>query len=300
VLLERLAPLLDVFAPSGRRWDPSGLTAFRFLLLVHAAVRLWGRVAFEPVVDGPPLAVVLAAVATVAAAASLVAGQARRAAGVMTTVTLLEVITNLPDTPNHVYLELYCLGLFAVLDTDSKAEGPLLRSALCWMAILVLFHSGLQKVIYGYYFRGDFLLTVIAGRERFAWPFVWLLPAGEVERLRQFEAFLTGAGPFRSDSILLLVVSNGVWVAEIVLPVLIVVGRSRAMAVGLAIALVVGFQVLAREFVFALLFAQLLLVALPGEWNRRTVPLFLIAYAILILGILGILPSDLVTREGQM
>ena len=44
-------------------------------------------------------------------------------------------------------------------------------TALLWLLMIVLFYSGAQKLVYGYYFGGEFLAYVTATEDRFAFFF---------------------------------------------------------------------------------------------------------------------------------
>ena len=133
----------------------------------------------------------------------------------------------------------------------------------------------------------------MAGAEaRFGRVFQWLLPDGEVARLASLDRNQTGAGPYRVEAPLFVLASNLVWIAELSLPVLLVVRRTRWLAALGAIGLMVGIQVAALELGFALLFVNLLLLFLPGRWNARLFPAFagLLLYALAALA--GLVPGD--------
>jgi hypothetical protein len=156
---------------------------------------------------------------------------------------------------------------------------------------LVLFHTGLSKLLYGQYFHGDFLAYMIGTGDRFGDAFRLLLGADEVVRLQGYDALRTGAGPFRVSSWPFVLASNLVWIAELALPVLLMIRRTRAPAALASIALVLAIQAGARELGFAMLFGNLLLLFLPGVWNRRLLPLCALAFVLALLAVLGWLPG---------
>ena len=91
-------------------------------------------------------------------AAAVVHGRWRRAA--FAGFTLLQawyVWTYFPLTGNHRYLEMVLAGLFALLDDRKATERRLLLRSLQWIFVVVLFYGGLQKLVHGYYFHGQFL-----------------------------------------------------------------------------------------------------------------------------------------------
>ena len=59
-------------------------------------------------------------------------------------------------------------------------------------------------------------------------------------------------------------------------------------------------QLAPREFMFALLYTNLLLLGVRGEWNRRLLPLF-IAFYIYLLAVLWGAPGDfLLNPKGRL
>ena len=122
-----------------------------------------------------------------------------------------------PLAPNHFFVELYAVALLALVGRGAR-DAALALAALRWLAALVLFASGLQKLFYGHYLRGDFLAFMVGRGDRFADLFRWILPAAEVARLQALDPFRDGAGPYRVSQPLFVAVSNLVCIAELVLP----------------------------------------------------------------------------------
>ena len=81
------------------------------------------------------------------------------------------------------------------------------RKNLDWLGVIVLFYSGLQKLLYGTYFRGQFLAFTVAQIDTFRKAMGFLLPAGELARLRSLSpldpasAYRTSAPLFRNPSV---------------------------------------------------------------------------------------------------
>ena len=84
-----------------------------------------------------------------------------------------------------------------------------------------------------------------------------------------------------------MLAANSVWVAEISLSAGLLWRATRVAAALGAIALVVTIQLAPNEWMFALLYVQILLLFVPGEWNRRLLPAFVAAYAYLLLALAG-------------
>lgn len=296
--LELLDRGVDRFAerlggPSGA--GAAGLRAFRTLLLVHAAVRVWDRARHEE------LAVFLGgAAALLTAAAALSATRwAREAVWIGLWVLAVEWVLT-PAVANHVHLELACVALFALLDVADDAERGLLLASLRWVGVVVFFAAGLQKLLYGTYFRGELLTWMIAQRPPFAALFGFLLPADELARLTALDGASVGSGPYRTSAPLLLALSNAVWIAELALPPLMLWRRTRVAAALAAALFVLAIQLGARETLFALLFSQLCLLLLPGEGYRRLAPVYVLAYLYLAAFLLGLAPGGLLVRHGEL
>ena len=156
---------------------------------------------------------------------------------------------------------------------------------------MILFQTGLQKILYGQYFGGEFLAFMIGRGDRFADLFALIIPAEEVARLQSYDPLRTGAGPYRVAGWTIPAMSNGIYLAELALPIGLLIPRWRTVAASMAIALVVAIQFGAREIGFALLFSNLLLLQLPGDTSRRLLPLFALAYLYLIGAAFGVLPG---------
>ena len=76
--------------------------------------------------------------------------------------------------------------------------------------------------------------------------------------------------------------------------------RTRELAALAAIGLVFTIQAAPREFMFALLYTNLLLLFVRGEPNWRLLPLFLAGYAYLVAVLLGAPGSFLLKAGGGL
>jgi len=301
------APLAWTADPPGRS-PAAHLVAFRTLVLAHWTAQSWAWVADPlPVWAAFPRPAIVASALLFTlllglsfwrpSAAPGAPGRWACAAG--TLLAGWEVAWLLPWTPNHNGLLLAVLGLCAVLDAEDEEEGPLLLQVLRWMTAIVFFYAGLQKAIHGLYFQGEFLSWMVGqGSERWADVFGWVLPGEEVQRLRSYGRFEPGAGPYRGDSLLFVLASNAVWIGEMAIGLAILVRPLRKWAALAAIALTFTIQLAPREFMFALGYTQLLLLSVPGEWNRRLLWPFLLAYAYLLGAALGWVPGALLVKTG--
>src|SRR5262249_42928725 len=91
-----------------------------------------------------------------------------------------------PAAGNHSYLELLLCFLCPLLAFSRQAERTLFLRAVRWMTMVVFFYAGLQKVVHGYYFRGQ-LLAYSMGIEAFKPALRLLLPPADFVRLSHYQ-----------------------------------------------------------------------------------------------------------------
>jgi hypothetical protein len=266
------------------------LDALRRFVLLFGAARSWLWLAFNRDLDPGSLAASAVALSGCAALAWWPRG-CTWAPRLALPVLLLQLVWTLPLTNNHFFLELACVALLALVSADGDGE-QLALDAIRWVTVLVLVHTGVQKVLHGLYFRGEFLAFMAARADRFADAFRWLAPADELARLAQLAAEpRAGAGPFRVASATFVVVANLVWIVEIVLGALLVPRRTRTVAAIAALGFVLAIQLGARELGFALLFANLLLVFLPRAVAAATLVPLALLFAWAVAAAFGALPG---------
>jgi len=236
----------------------------------------------------PGEAVALAA-ATLLAAATVTGRRRRLIFAAFAALQAWYVWDNFPFTGNHRYLELIFAGLFATLDPDEEEEGRLLLASLQWLVIVVVVYSGLQKLVHGHYFRGQYLAYSL-WRETFRAALAPLLPAGELARLRSYTGAV-GDGPYVVSGPLFVVVSNAVWVVEIALGALLAWRRSRPFAWVATLLFIAGTELVARELMFGVEFAFGTLLFARGDVARRAVWPAAALLALLVLVRAGMLPE---------
>ena len=205
---------------------------------------------------------------------------ATRAAAVL---VVAQIALTMPFTANHVFLELLCLALLAFLDESKADEDELLLQAMRWLTAVFFFYAGLQKVLYGRYFDGQFLAFMAATQDRFADFFRYFMSDEAFVQLRAHELPKLGAGPYRVDSLLFLAISNSVYIFEMVAGILLLVRKARPFTALAIIAFVIVIEIAAREIVFGALMVNLALLFIPGRWNQWLFGLFVGFYLFLIV-----------------
>lgn len=265
------------------------LRALRTLVVGHWAVE-WSSWAIAPLPPPATLPVWVSATCGAllfALTALTFAGRARWACTAALPIALFGCVTVFPLLPNHTALATLVLGLLAFLEIDGE-EGALLLATLRWMTVLVFVWAGVQKLVHGLYFRGEFLTWMIAhGPDAWRGVFGLFVSAEEVARLAALPRFALDVGPYRIASLPLLVASNGVWVGEIGLGVGLLWRRLRLVAALGALALVLMIQSAPYEWMFALLYVELLLLFLPGAALARCLPVLLAIYLYLLAALAG-------------
>lgn len=252
---------------------------FRLFLLIHVALR--SLLTFNSGDVAGPVDGVATRVLVVVCLGGLIPGLARWAIAIAACLVGLRVVVSFPLTANHVFLELLFLILFGLLDERRRAEGDLLMRGVRWMTIVFFFYTGLQKVLYGRYFDGQFLGHSIAFDDRFAWFFRPMLPVEEFQRLRGQAIVMEGAGPYAVDSTLFLIVSNGVYVFEMLAALLLLLPRTRSIAAVASMLFVVVIELGARELIFGAFMMSLFLLFLRRPMTKWAFWTFLPLYVYL-------------------
>jgi hypothetical protein len=207
-------------------------------------------------------------------------------------VSILRLANQFPIAANHQYLELGVLALGTLFDDRRKGEAQLLLQSCRWLAATVFFWAGLQKVLHGYYFGGEFLSYAISQEARFAQIFGVLLPSDELIRLQSYgRPAPLGAGPYRATSWALVLVSNATYLMEILAAIGLLVRRVRPLALCAAMALIVAIEVAAREVLFGALFLGLIALFDRRALNWQLLPMFVVLYAYLLAAGLGFVPT---------
>ncbi len=199
------------------------------------------------------------------------------------------VWSEFPAAGNHAYLEVMLCALGAFLDPRQEAERTLYVAAARWLGVVILFYSGLQKLVHGYYFHAEYFAFSL-WIESFRSVFQWLLPPAEYQRLIAFKGE-PGDGPFLVASPLVVAISNLTWIAELGLAPALLWPRTRRIAVVGTSALILGIELAARELFFGLLYVNLILLFLETKTHAKLVAPVAVLLAALVLVRVGWLPA---------
>jgi hypothetical protein len=273
----------------------SKLPSFRILILFHVAVATWLRInagagGGVAGIAARPHILLLSYGLIAMCLAGMLPNLRVIAQRLATLLAALLTFSLLPDTANHVFLEFFCLLFLCFADDSEPAECELVVKSLCSVFAIVLFYTGLQKLIYGQYFDGQFLAYAIATEDRFATFLQYVIPADEFERLRNHDLSTVGSGPFRFEAPWLIAASNSIYIVEMGLPVLLQFRRFRSAACVASIVLIVLIQLGAREIVFGVLFVSLATLHLEKNWPAQLLPVVVGIYTYLVAAQLGLVP----------
>ncbi len=271
----------------------SKIRAAWIVVLLHIAVRLALSLLYA---GAPRWLMALPALA-------FVAGWWRRlmrpVAVVLALVQCARFAAAYPDVSNHYLVECLAIVVFAVVDLERDPEAGLCLDLLRWLGVTVLFLSGLQKCLHGTYFKGQFLAYMVANAERFRLFFRPMLSAPDLAHLTSLDNAinmlpLKPAGPYRVHSLLFVAVSNAVWLGELLLPVGLLIKRTRSLALVGALVLMAGILVSSNELFFDTLFINLLLLFARSDVNWKLLPLSLASYGYYLLAGFGLVRGSFV------
>lgn len=228
----------------------------------------------------------------VALALSLRVQEIKHSAIVAVATAITKFVAIFPDNSNHSYIELVVVCSVAIVDVAHATQRASLIAFVRVLPTVVFFQSGIQKILHGTYFDGAYLASKM-NEERFRHAFALILKPEELSRLVA-RAESGSTGPFEFSSPSALALSNGVYVGELAVALLLLFRRTRRVGVLAAISLCLAIELAAREVMFGLL--MLLLIISHGESRSvRRGAFLVVALELLVLGGYVALGSDLRT-----
>jgi hypothetical protein len=186
-----------------------------------------------------------------------------------------------PQGANHLFLAFLAYSILAMMNPHDRNQGDLALAAVRWLVVIVLVWSGIQKLVGGAYFQGQFIAVEIGESGRFSGIFGALASERELNHLRQLGPPRAGGGPFRFDSWPAVLLSNAVPILEIAVGALLASKRARRIGALATLALIGAIEVGARELSFGLLMVAMLSTFGNPGLMRWGAPLISLAYATL-------------------
>lgn len=269
--------MTDAAVTSSSHHEPASALIARTLPL-HAAVygTLWA-------IAHPGAATKTMAVVLWGAAIFALRFRAARAVSFVSCVLLTGLV--FPLVPNHGYV--FCLALLIGMSfqTTLTDERTCMVEAFRNLAGIVWFWSGVQKAWAGTWTHGQLLAYEIGHSRRFGHMLGWLTTRSELRALRN-------DGPFWGNATL-TVLGQSMWILEICVGIGLLVAplRVRKYCVWVAIGLLLGIEVVARESVFGILMLALLVPSLDIQLRARYLWLLVPIELLAIGGRLSIVPG---------
>lgn len=203
----------------------------------------------------------VASTVTVVASVFLIAGCRRTInIAVLCSMSLYLLCRDFPASANHHYLVLISGFFFLLLRLEVREESQQLGTSLIVLVLASVFWAGVQKVVQGYYIHGTFLTYAIVHSPRFRVFFELLFGNAWVSEITQV---VSQRGTYHSDSLSLLLLSNGIWIAEILLPLGVCWRRTRVVSLLALVLLIALIQGAAREVAFGIFVLAGLALGLP-------------------------------------
>lgn len=235
--------------------EAAPLDTVRIAILFAAFADVAGRVVTAAVRGTPPVALWLESSALIVLALATTSATVlpeRRRIAVVTglSATFIVAASSFPATANHTFLTLFVLLILALPNSNSPADAQAALNAVTWLAGAVFFWAGIQKLVHGAWFRGQFVAVELAGSARFHFPLSYLLPSHELERLRELGRPLPGVGPYLLESWSGRACSLLVPMAEILAGLFVAFRPRKTSTVVAASIVLLCIEVVAREISF--------------------------------------------------
>lgn len=258
--------------------DTDQYRAFLRFFTVHVLVFFVHLVAIAGTADGGVILDVTVVVASLACAIVCWRWEAKApfAMALLTAICVVELVVNWPGGANHLYLFVPVAAVAATFRPTKDRERAVAVSTWIGLTLIVFFLTGLQKVLHGTYFDGQFMGIFVDAKSGFGW-FVGLLDADELAYYESLQQVGVGTGPYNTQSMQLRILSNSVWLLEIVAPIAVLWPRWRAVWVVTSMLFALSIQFAAREFIFGLAFSSMLSLMLPQRWSVRWLRIALLA-----------------------
>jgi hypothetical protein len=268
----------------------SKIAAFQIILILHHWASIWNHAIAARGQWDAQMVFQLVGV-NLAAAIGLFPKWRRVSLAALAALALQQIFDTFPLSSNHLMLEFLFAAFAAMFDVKNEEEQRTFLQSARLLFVVVLFHTGLQKLIHGYYFRGEFFSYLVSGGERFHLVLQWAVPADELARLRGYTTQV-GEGPYRAAAPLLIAISNATYLLEMGCAVGLLIPQLRVAAFAMTLVVLFAIESGAREVYFGLLFLNALLLFPRKDVNRLFIPVFAVFYIVAVLARIGIVPGS--------
>jgi hypothetical protein len=190
-------------------------------------------------------------------------------------------IGSFPQAANHIFVATIA-AFVLVLDRGRPLERRAMKLAWRWIFLVIVFAAGWQKLRHGEYDHAEYLTYAALSDSRMGLLDSLIVPASHVEDLRLALAPQMDI-PVHPPVFPGQLISWMVLVGELLLPLLVLWNpRLRTASLWIIAAILVGAQLYAREFGFALLVVWLLVSFAPSRHYRTFFVCSLIAWPVIL------------------
>jgi hypothetical protein len=198
-------------------------------------------------------------------------------------VYLIKFSSVFPTSPNHYYVELYFLFLFSIFNfRNSKNETNYLTNSLKLLFVIILFYTGIKKLLYGQYFRGEYLAYLISCDERFSSVFSYILSKKEMLSIK--------SGNYITGNYYFYLISNSIYLFEIIAPIILFFKKDHNYIKEMLIIFFITLFLISREFTFAAIFLQPFYLFFNTELEKVFNRVFMLIYILMLLPFISIIP----------
>ena len=210
--------------------------------------------------------------------------------GALFMVGCLLAAIEFPNTPNHRLLELVPLGLAGLTCSQSAVERRVFFSFIRTFALVVLFYAGVQKLLLGTYFEGQYLAYKTYATPSFQnVAHLWCSQA----ELQYFQSLpwppYAGLTGFKLKTWYGLLISNLTWVLELVLPLLVVFSAKRQVWLVITLLFAARFQLAALEAEFFLMMLILLSLYFNDAHEKKLFGVVAVILAVNFMAFSGVI-----------
>ncbi|WP_150106034.1 hypothetical protein [Rubinisphaera brasiliensis] len=147
-----------------------------------------------------------------------------------------------------------------------------------WFVVFFMLWTGINKLLYGTYFRGQYLAALAARPGSFHSFYRFVLTEAEMEAISD-----SPFGPFRFQSWLAIAAANVVYVSEIAAGLMLLIPRFAVWGASATLLILVGIEAAARELVFGTIMLQAVVSYFPKFFLKRGWQMCVFAYALVAL-----------------
>lgn len=221
---------------------------------------------------------------------------------------LMFPIWSMPVIANHQTLEYFVLALLLFFSFKKEEEASFILIVLRFFCIFIFFYAGLQKLLYGTYFFGQYLSFKIVADESFMKFFSFFISEEALKPVLEYHDKLSfvfnegkwikpeTTGSYYINHWFMILASNLTWIGEILAGILLFSRRFRKIGVFITLGMLFLIELAAREAFFGLLYTSFLFLFLDSKYIKKIMPIMLVLYFLVALCVVGVIPIEVYER----